>query len=375
MNVSEALRTSGKPVRKIRSPLKRRSRSREFNSNLIAALDLGTNNCRLLIARPEPGGFKVVDGFSKVVRLGEGVSNSGKLSDMAMGRTLEALQICAERIMRRGVNHGRYVATEACRVAENGEQFLLKIEKEVGIRLEKISTREEAELTLVGCIPLLDPKFSYALTFDVGGGSTEVSWVRLHSKTGPEIIDWVSLPYGVITMTERYGGPEISVTNYELLVDEIIELLRPFDKKNMISNAIEQGDVQMLGTAGTVTTISGIQMGLKRYNRALVDGSWLSFEAVYDVCNMLVNSSFAERASYSCVGKNRAELVVAGCGILQGICKTWSAGRLRVADRGVREGILSQLSNLILELRSKPKKSNGLNFRGRIKPKNLKLRI
>ena len=369
MDVSEAFRTSGKPVRKFRSPFKRRRRSRKFNSSLIAALDLGTNNCRLLIARPEPGGFKVVEGFSKIVRLGEGVSNSGTLSDMAMGRALEALESCAERIIQRGVSHGRYVATEACRVAENGEQFLLKVEKEVGLRLEKISSREEAELTLIGCIPLLDPKFCYALTFDVGGGSTEVSWVKVHSKMGPEIIDGVSLPCGVISMSERYGGPEIPATNYELLVDEIIELLRPFDKKNMINNAIERGVVQMLGTAGTVTTISGVQMGLKRYNRALVDGSWLNFEAVYDICNKLVNSSFVERASYSCIGKNRAELVVAGCGILQAICNTWPAGRLRVADRGVREGILFKLSDLILELPSKSKKLNGSNFRGRIKPK------
>ena len=372
--MSEALRPSGKHVRKFRSALKRRGRSQEFHSNLIAALDLGTNNCRLLIARPEPGGFKVVDGFSKVVRLGEGVSNAGKLSDLAMGRTLEALEICAERIIGRGVCYGRYVATEACRVAKNGDQFLLKVEKQIGLRLEKISSLEEVELTLTGCVPLLDYKFSYALIFDVGGGSTEISWVRLDSKTDPEIIDWLSLPCGVITMTERYGSPEISAKNYKLIVDEIIEALRPFDKKNGISNAIEQGQVQMLGTAGTVTTISGVKMGLKRYNRSLVDGSWLNFESVFDVCNELVNSSFVERASYSCIGKNRAELVVAGCGILQGICKTWRAGRLRVADRGVREGILYKLSNLILELPSKSKKSNGLNFIGRIKPDKSKLR-
>ena len=372
--MSQAFRRSVKRGRKFPRSFKRPRRPREFNSNLIAALDLGTNNCRLLIARPEPGGFKVVDGYSKVVRLGEGVSSAGILSDVAMGRALEAVEICAERIIQRGVLHGRYVATEACRIAENGDQFLLNVEKQTGIFLEKISSREEAELTLTGCAPLLDSKFGYALTFDVGGGSTEILWVKIQSEAEPEIIDWVSLPCGVVTMTERYGTPEISAENYELMMDEMVELIQPFGEKNGISNAIERGEVQMLGTAGAVTTISGVHMGLKRYNRGLVDGSWLNFESVHDICNKLVNSTFVERASYPCIGTDRAELVVAGCGILQAICRVWPVGCLRVADRGVREGILFKLSHLSLGLSSKSKVTNRLNFIDRKNPDKLKLR-
>ena len=371
--MSQAFRRSVKRGRKFPRSFKHPRRPREFNSNLIAALDLGTNNCRLLIARPEPGGFKVVDGYSKVVRLGEGVSSAGILSDVAMGRALEALEICAERIIQRGVLHGRYVATEACRIAENGDQFLLNVEKQTGIFLEKISSREEAELTLTGCAPLLDSKFGYALTFDVGGGSTEILWVKIQSEAEPEIIDWVSLPCGVVTMTERYGRPEISAENYILMMDEIVELVRPFDERNGIRNAIVRDEVLMLGTAGAVTTISGVNMGLKRYNRGLVDGSWLTFESVNDISKKLVNSTYAERASYSCIGKNRAELVVAGCGILQGICRVWPVGGLRVADRGVREGILFNLSHLILGLSHNSEILNGLKFRGRINPDELNL--
>ena len=340
--------STGRKAGRRRGGVSRRHRSHDDRRKIIAALDLGTNNCRLLIAHPKPGGFKVIDGFSKIVRLGEGVAATGNLSAAAMDRTLDALKMCAERIVRRGVSHGRYIATEACRQAGNGELFLERIEKEVGIRLEAIPSREEAVLTLAGCLPLLDADVPYALTFDVGGGSAEVLWVKLRKDLPPEILGWISLPCGVVTMTERYGDPDISCARYAEMVSDIIALLKPFDDQYGISTAIERGEVQMLGTAGTVTTIAGVQMDLNRYNRSLVDGSWLDFETIYSVCSNLVNATFDERASYACVGRNRAELVVAGCGVLEAICKTWPAGRLRVADRGVREGILLGLSELIL---------------------------
>ncbi len=349
----------------------RRRHTRDDQRKIIAALDLGTNNCRLLIAHPKSNGFKVIDGFSRIVRLGEGVAGSGNLSDAAMDRTFDALRMCAERIVRRDVTHGRYIATEACRQAKNGEEFLTRIEKEIGIRLETIPSREEAELTLAGCLPLLDSKAPYALTFDVGGGSAEVLWVKLHDGKPPEVLGWISLPCGVVTITERYGDPDISRESYVRMVNDINVLLKPFDDEFGISTAMERGEVQMLGTAGTVTTIAGVQMGLNRYNRSAVDGSWLDFEAVYSVCNSLVNASFDERASYACVGRNRAELVVAGCGVLEAICRTWPAGRLRVADRGVREGILLGLSRLVL---GQPEADNNAAGRhGRLPAQNIEL--
>ena len=322
-------------------------RRRRQVDGVIAALDLGTNNCRLLIAQVQPGGFRVIDGFSRIVRLGEGLDASDRLSQAAMDRTKAALEVCAEKIIRRSVTSGRYVATEACRRAKNGEEFLASIEKETGLRLEAIPSREEAELTLTGCIPLLDPAIPYALTFDVGGGSAEILWVKLHQARSPEVVGLISLPCGVVTMTERYGQPEITAEGYRTMVSDVETMLRPFDRQHEISAAIARGEVQMLGTAGTVTTIAGVHMKLPRYNRAIVDGTWLDFEALGSISRMLVTSNFAERAAYACIGQGRAELVVAGCGILEAVCSTWQAGRLRVADRGVREGILVALSGAV----------------------------
>ncbi|MGB0575818.1 MAG: Ppx/GppA phosphatase family protein [Alphaproteobacteria bacterium] len=351
---------TGKKAGKRRRGAARRRQPRGDRRKIIAALDLGTNNCRLLVAHPMPGGFKVIDGFSRIVRLGEGVAGTGNLSNAAMDRTLDALKMCAERIVRRDVTHGRYIATEACRQADNGERFLERIEKEIGIRLETIPSLEEAELTFAGCLPLLDTNIPYALTFDVGGGSAEVLWVKLQKDQTPEILGWISLPCGVVTMTERYGDPDISRESYARMVCDIKALLKPFDDKHGISLAIERGEVQMLGTAGTVTTIAGIDMDLNRYNRSVVDGSWLDFETVFSICGNLVNASFDERAAYACVGRSRAELVVAGCGVLEAICRTWPTGRLRVADRGVREGILLGLSKIVL---GQPEAANNVTGR------------
>ncbi|MFL2669417.1 MAG: Ppx/GppA family phosphatase [Alphaproteobacteria bacterium] len=362
--------SSGKKTGRRRGAIRRRRDSHDNSSDIIAALDLGTNNCRLLIASPEPGGFKVIDGFSQIVRLGEGVSLSGRLSQTAMKRTTLALKMCAERIVNRGVRHGRYIATEACRKAENGEEFLAQIEDEVGLRLETITSHEEAELTLTGCRPLFNLSTPYALTFDVGGGSAEILWVKLREGRKPKILDWISLPCGVVTMTERYGNPDISLESYVKMVNDIRTLLQPFEDKHGISSAMANKQVQMLGTAGTVTTIAGVQMGLKRYNRSLVDGSWLNFDTVFSLCAKLVKASFEERAAYACIGRNRAELVVAGCGVLEAICKTWPAGRLRVADRGVREGILLGLSRLVI---GQPKAvKNAMGRHTEVRPKLLK---
>jgi exopolyphosphatase / guanosine-5'-triphosphate,3'-diphosphate pyrophosphatase len=336
----------GHPARRRRTE-KGRGRRRRQSDPVIAALDLGTNNCRLLIARVKGNGFRVIDGFSRIVRLGEGLEASGQLSEAAMDRTRDALKICAEKIRKRSVLSGRYIATEACRRAENGEAFLKQIESETGLSLEAIPSREEAELTLAGCLPLLDPSVPYALTFDVGGGSAEILWVRLRKTEAPEIIGWISLPCGVVTMTERYGTPEFSAEDYRAMVADIEAQLRPFDEIHGISAAMARGEAQMLGTAGTVTTIAGVNMGLPRYNRSMVDGTWLEFGALHSISKMLVGSSFAERAAHACIGQGRAELVVAGCGVLEAVCTIWPAGRLRVADRGVREGILLALSKAV----------------------------
>src|ERR1700722_5662271 len=320
----------------------------------FAALDLGPNNCRLLVARPAPpgsgAGFRVVDAFSRIVRLGEGLEATGALSEAAMARTLDALKICAGKIAQRRVCAGRSVATEACRRAANCGEFLARVRDEVGIELEIISTAEETRLVVSGCAPLLHPRTPYAIVFDIGGGSTEIVWLRHHRPNGaqvsrPEIYGSISLPFGVVTFTERFGGVEVTPAIYRAMVDEAEAALAPFERVHHIRHHIATRRVQMIGSSGTVTTLAGIHLALPRYIRALVDGSTLTFAQIDKVSRHLAGLDLAGRAASPCVGRERADLVLSGCAILDAICATWPVGQLRVGDRGVREGILFDLMN------------------------------
>ncbi len=314
-----------------------------------AALDLGTNNCRLLIARRGGGGFRVVDAFSRIVRLGEGLAATGALSEAAMARTMEALRICAGKIGQRNIASSRYVATEACRQAQNCVTFLARVREEIGIELEIISTGEEARLVVTGCAPLLHPRIPYAIVFDIGGGSTEIVWLRHaggHRSRPPlEILGSVSLPFGVVTFTERFGGIEVTPSIYRAMVAEAEAALAPFEKAHGIRRAVRARQVQMLGSSGTVTTLAGVNLALPRYIRSLVDGSTLTFDQIELVSRHLAGLDIEGRAASPCIGRERADLVLSGCAILDAICSTWPIGRLRVADRGIREGILFDLMN------------------------------
>lgn len=310
---------------------------------VLAALDLGTNNCRLLVARPSGGGFRIIDAFSRIVRLGDGLSSSGRLSEAAMERTVAALKVCAEKMRRRGVTHARSVATDACRRAGNCSEFIDRVRRETGIEIEIISTREEAELAFNGCAPLLDSGFARAIVFDIGGGSTEIGWLALRPGRPPRLDAWTSVPYGVVNLTERHGGDCIGPERYEAMVAEIAAHLRPFEAAHGIARHVAQGTVQMLGTSGTVTTLAGVHLGLRRYDRAVVDGCYLDFAVIQAISIELAALDCARRAESPCIGPERADLVVAGCAILEAICRQWPVGRLRVADRGVREGILFAL--------------------------------
>jgi exopolyphosphatase/guanosine-5'-triphosphate,3'-diphosphate pyrophosphatase len=315
---------------------------------LYAALDLGTNNCRLLVARPDQDGFRVVDAFSRIVRLGEGLAASGELSAPAMARTIEALKICAGKIRRRGVTQMRAVATEACRRAANCEDFLAAVKRATGIELEIISQNEEAALAICGCAPLIDPDIPDLLLFDIGGGSTEICWLKVEPQPdgvagGPaELVmhGWLSVPIGVITLAERHGGGEISHDAYQAMEDDMAAAVAGFDRRFGVSRSVSREGVQMLGTSGTVTTLAGVHKDLPRYDRARVDGSYLDMTTVQEVCGRITTMSYDERAAHPCIGPERADLVVAGCAILAALCRIWPAERLRVADRGLREGML-----------------------------------
>lgn len=315
---------------------------------VYAAIDLGTNNCRLLIARPlrdraGRSGFRVIEAFSRIVRLGEGLSTSGRLSDAAMARTIEALKICSEKMARRGVSSARAVATEACRRAANGAEFLHDVKAATGISLDIISTAEEARLALSGCAPLLEPPHREAIVFDIGGGSTEILWARLLGGGRTDVIDWISLPFGVVNLTERFGPGHADSGSYAQMIDLVADALRPFEEKHGLSQKLQSGQIQVLGTSGTVTTLAGVHLNLPRYERRHVDGCWLEFPTVIEQSRRLASISVPERALHPCIGEERADLVVAGCAILEALYRFWPATRLRVADRGVREGVLVEL--------------------------------
>lgn len=337
------------------TPHRRRHRHRRTSAQspgaLLAALDLGTNTCRMMMARPAAGGFRVVGAFSRIVRLGEGLSRSGTLSETAMSRALAALAHCAEQMEKRGVTRTRAVATEACRRARNGGAFCARVQEETGIELEVISNQEEAGLGLAACVPLLDPALGHALVLDIGGGSTQISWMTRgpaqHGHEGgwaaPRLSAWCSIPLGVVTLSERYGDREASAQAFECMIAEVQAQLAPFESRHGLAALAKAGEMQMLGTSGTATTLAGIHQNLPRYRRDRIDGCCLDFQTVALVSRRVAAMSPRERMEHPCIGDGRADLVVAGCAILQAICRTWPVGALRVADRGLREGILMSL--------------------------------
>lgn len=311
----------------------------------FAALDLGTNNCRLLIAAPRGRSFRVFDAFSRIVRLGEGITSSGALSEAAMARTIEALKVCAEKIERRAVTRQRCIATQACRIASNGEEFLVRAREETGLQFEIITPAEEARLAVIGCAELLDENADAGLIFDIGGGSTEISWVRPGKATAlPVVAAWTSLPIGVVNLSEKFGGRELSLAAYDDLVDTVRHEIARFGDPAGLRGIFDTGGGHFLGTSGTVTSIAGVHLKLPRYRRDAVDGLWLSDVEVRGVTERLRAMSYDERAEEPCIGLERADLVVCGCAILDALLLEWPANRVRVADRGLREGILVGLT-------------------------------
>lgn len=317
---------------------------------LYAALDLGTNNCRLLIARrrdepgPAPGsvqpGIEVIDAFSRIVRLGEGLATTGSLSDAAQDRTLSALAVCAAKIRRHRPRAVRVVATEACRRALNGRDFLARVSAETGLSMETIDPSEEALLALAGCSALLRPDRPYAVMFDIGGGSTELIWLEQRPGRAPLVRGWTSLPLGVVSLAEGQPENQPASLSYAAMRATVEQHLDHFTAHDDICRAIRAGQVQMLGASGTVTTLAGIHLNLPRYDRARVDGITLSFDDLATVSQQVRQMEEGARHTHPCIGRARADLVVAGCAILDALCARWPVGSLRIADRGVREGIL-----------------------------------
>lgn len=315
---------------------------------VYAALDLGTNNCRLLMAVPgRPGQFRVVDAFSRIVRLGEGLAANGRLGEAAMDRAIEALKVCADKLRQRTVSRARLIATEACRSAENGAEFLARVETETGLLLEIIDRRTEARLAVSGCGSLVERDTDGVVLFDIGGGSSEIALVDVSRQRTPRlanhIVSWTSLPVGVVSLAERFGGRHVTPAVFGAMVDEVTAMLNAFDGRDRLAHLAAGPRFHLLGTSGTVTTLAGVHLGLERYDRRRVDGLWMDRPNVDSMIEKLLGWDFDARVANPCIGADRADLVLAGCAILEAIRGIWPSERLRVADRGLREGILSEL--------------------------------
>jgi exopolyphosphatase/guanosine-5'-triphosphate,3'-diphosphate pyrophosphatase len=316
----------------------------ESRRQAYAALDLGTNNCRLLIARPAGDHFTVIDAFSRVVRLGEGLAASGRLSDAAMDRALAALHVCADKLRRRNVSLARSVATEACRRAVNGADFIERVREETGIALDIITAQEEARLAVLGCHILLEQGHGPAVIFDIGGGSTELVLIEPGERV-PRIIDWASVPWGVVSLSDTVplagDDRDARLERYARMRKRVSDSFAPFAER--VSRAAQSDDIRLLGTSGTVTTLASLHLELPQYDRRAVDGLIVPSQSMRTISERLSSMGIEDRRLLPCIGPDRAELVVAGCAILESILDIWPAERLGVADRGIREGILRSL--------------------------------
>ncbi|MFI3241041.1 MAG: Ppx/GppA phosphatase family protein [Alphaproteobacteria bacterium] len=317
-----------------------KERNQEENP-VYAAIDLGTNSCRLVLASPTPSAFRIVETFSKVTRLGEGIIKDNMLSSQAIKRTVNALKVCSGVINEYApIKNCRYVATAACRRAKNHESFVKQVKKETGLDLEIISTKEEARLAVVGCLPLLNRHIKRALVFDIGGGSTEISLARITNSGKTFIEGFVSLPYGVVTISEALPGRDMTPLAYDSIIQRTHGILSEFEEQHNITEAIRNQEIQVIGTSGTVTVLGAVHLNLPRYNRLAVDGLSVAMKDLNKTIDKIKRIGEDGRKRHACIGPQKADLTMAGCSVIEGITSFWPISEISIADRGIREGIL-----------------------------------
>lgn len=336
----------------------------EVSAVNYAAIDLGTNSCRLVIASPTPSSFRIVETFSKITRLGEGIINNNELSKPAIRRTINALKVCAGVLAEYAPIHkSRFVATAACRRAVNCKQFLEQVKKETGLSLETISSQEEARLAVVGCIPLLARNIKRALIFDIGGGSTEISLARTTNSGNTFIEGYTSLPYGVVTISEAFPAHEMTELAYNTIIERTHKILQDFENKHHIQEAIANQEIQIIGTSGTVTVLGAVHLNLPRYNRSAVDGIAMSRQDITHTIAKIKRIGDEGRKKHPCIGTSKADLTMAGCAIIEALTTFWPMSEITVADRGIREGILLDMMHSAKQKKPYPHRKSRYPFK------------
>ncbi|MFT8719403.1 Ppx/GppA phosphatase family protein [Acetobacter sp.] len=303
-----------------------------------------------MIASRTVAGFRVIDSYSRIVRLGEGLQGTGELNEEAMIRTLDVLRVCTTRLGRHRSVRLRAVATEACRRARNGRDFVERIRRETGLDFEIISGREEAELAVESCSTLLHRDFpalgeqnppEWGLLLDIGGGSTEIAWVKLSSGNRKhEVVGYVSLPVGIITLAEMF--PPSQPDAYESMLSFVHEHMAKFEQTYQIQQHLERGAVRVVGTSGTVTTLASLDLDLPRYMRHVVDGYCLHPENARSAMHRLHRMGPNGMRVHPCIGPERAPSVMPGCAIFEAFLSLWPSSII-VADRGLRDGLLLRM--------------------------------
>lgn len=331
-----------------------------------AAIDLGTNSCRLVIATPTPSSFRIVETFSKITRLGEGIIKDNELSRPAIKRTVGALKVCAGVLAEYApIYRYRYVATAACRRALNCADFIEGVKRETGLNIEIISSKEESRLAVVGCIPLLNRSIKRALVFDIGGGSTEISLARVTNSGKSFIEGFVSLPYGVVTISEAFPSQEMTNLAYNTIIERTHKILSEFEEKYNIMESVRNQDIQVIGTSGTVTVLGAVHLNLPRYNRSAVDGLSITKQDIDRAIAKIKRLGDDGRKKHPCIGTQKADLTMAGCAIIEALCSFWPISEITVADRGIREGILLDLMHSQNSGRKKQRRRYPFNKRGK----------
>lgn len=331
-----------------------------------AAIDLGTNSCRLVIATPTPSSFRIVETFSKITRLGEGIIKDNELSRPAIKRTVGALKVCAGVLAEYApIYRYRYVATAACRRALNCADFIEGVKRETGLNIEIISSKEESRLAVVGCIPLLNRSIKRALVFDIGGGSTEISLARVTNSGKSFIEGFVSLPYGVVTISEAFPSQDMTNLAYNTIIERTHKILSEFEEKYNIMEAVRNQEIQIIGTSGTVTVLGAVHLNLPRYNRSAVDGLSITKQDIDRAIAKIKRLGDEGRKKHPCIGAQKADLTMAGCAIIEALCSFWPISEITVADRGIREGILLDLMHSQNGGRKKHRRRYPFNKRGK----------
>ncbi|MES0370726.1 MAG: Ppx/GppA phosphatase family protein [Mariprofundaceae bacterium] len=312
-------------------------------SNIHASIDVGSNTLRLLIARPVPNSpntataqaWEIIDYRHLITRLGEGLHESGRLSDAAMERTLQALQLFKSVIDHHQVasEQLRATATAAVREAKNGTLFQQQAEKKTGIHLSIIDGEEEAKLSLLGASSVLHEETSSdMLLFDIGGGSTE--FVRSKNSSA---IDAISCKLGVVRLVEAHLHSDPPSTEDYLTMKKAahdhLEMVAEHWRK--ISGSAPKS---LVGTAGTVTTLAAVQMNLVPYDPEQVNNHQISHENFISLRNHLLNLNHEQRQNIPAIEPGRADLIIAGLAIIEAIMEKWGYKSLITVDAGLLEG-------------------------------------